>query len=152
MPGSRPSHPKRSASLLALALVLGAAGLVPYRVDGDRIDAPLTGHLGDPARGRALIIDQRTSTCLLCHAGPFPEQRFQGSIGPSLDGVGDRLTPAQIRLQLVDPTIVNPETPMPRFYATTGLTRVAPAYAGRPVLEADQIEDLVAFLSTLKAP
>ena len=135
-----------------MALLLGGADLVPYRVDGDRIDAPLGGHPGDPARGRALMLDQRTSTCLLCHAGPFPEQRFQGTIGPSLDAVGDRLTPAQIRLRLVDATSVNPETLMPRFYAVTGLNRVAPAYAGRPVLDADQIEDLVAFLSTLKAP
>lgn len=135
-----------------MALLLGGAGLLPYRVDGDRIDAPLAGHPGVPANGRALMLDQRTSTCLLCHAGPFPEQRFQSTIGPSLAGVGDRLTPAQIRLRLVDATRVNPETSMPRFYADTGFTRVAPAYAGRPVLDADQIEDLVAFLSTLKAP
>jgi len=134
-----------------MALLLGGAGLLPYRVDADRIDASLTGHPGDPASGRTLMLDQRTSTCLLCHTGPFPEQRFQGGIGPSLSSVGDRLTPAQIRLRLVDATRVNPETSMPRFYATTGLTRVAPAYAGRPVLDAEQIEDLVAFLSTLKA-
>ena len=152
MPGSRPSRPKRSASLLAMALLLGGADLVPYRVDADRIDTSLTSQPGDPARGRTLMLDLHTSTCLLCHAGPFPEQRFQGTIGPSLTGIGDRLTPAQIRLRLVDATIVNPDTPMPRFYAVTGLTRVAPAYAGRPVLEANQIEDLVAFLSTLKTP
>jgi sulfur-oxidizing protein SoxX len=135
-----------------MAILVSGAGLVPYRIDGDRIDTPLTGHPGDPASGRALMLDLHVSTCLLCHAGPFPEQRFQGTIGPSLTGVGDRLDPAQIRLRLVDATSVNPETLMPRFYATTGLTRVAPAYTGRPVFEADQIEDLVAFLTTLKAP
>lgn len=134
--------------------MIGGAGeaLVPYRVDGDRIDAPLTGHPGDPARGRAIVLDLHGSTCLLCHGGPFPEQRFQGTIGPSLTGVGDRLSAAQIRLRLVDAAVVNSETVMPRFYATAGLTRVAQAYAGRPVLEAEQIEDVVAFLTTLKAP
>ena len=98
------------------------------------------------------MLDLHGSTCLLCHAGPFPEQRFQGTIGPSLAGVGDRLSEGQIRLRLVDASVANPETVMPRFYAVTGLTRVAPAYAGRPVLEAEQIEDVVAFLTTLRAP
>lgn len=134
--------------------MMGGAGeaLVPYRVDADRIDAPLTGHVGDPVRGRAIVLDLHGSTCLLCHAGPFPEQRFQGTIGPSLDGVGDRLSAGQIRLRLIDASVVNPDTVMPRFYATAGLTRVARAYAGRPVLEAEQIEDVVAFLTTLRAP
>lgn len=140
--------------LAAAALLLGGAGdgLVPYRVDGDRIDASLTGRPGDPARGRGLMLDVRSSTCLLCHAGPFPEQRFQGNIGPSLDGVGDRLGEGQIRLRLVDTARVLPETVMPGFYVVAGLTRVAPAYAGRPVLSADQIEDIVAFLTTVRAP
>lgn len=135
-------------------MLIGGAGepLVPYHVDGDRIDAPLTGHAGDPARGRAIVLDLHGSTCLLCHAGPFPEQRFQGTIGPSLAGVGDRLDAGQIRLRLVDAAAIDPETVMPRFYATAGLTRVAQAYAGRPVLEAEQIEDVVAFLATLRAP
>ena len=138
---------------MAAALLLGGAGeLVPYRVEGDRINASLTGQPGDPGRGRAIVLDLHGSTCLLCHAGPFPEQRFQGTIGPSLAGVGDRLSEGQIRLRLVDASVANPETVMPRFYAVTGLTRVAPAYAGRPVLEADQIEDVVAFLTTLRAP
>ena len=155
MPGSAPSRPRRSASaLVGAALFLGAAGtpLVAYRVEGDRIAAPLTGEPGDPARGRALVLDLHGSTCLLCHAGPFPERPNGGTIGPSLAGVGDRLDAGQIRLRLVDAPQVNPETVMPRFYATDGLTRVAPAFAGRPILNAGQIEDVVAFLVTLRAP
>src|ERR1700712_2899637 len=100
MPGSARSRPRRSVSALAIAaLMVGGAGeaLVPYRVDGDRIDTPLTGHPGDPARGRTIVLDLHRSTCLLCHGGPFPEQPFQGTIGPSLTGVGDRLSAAQIR-------------------------------------------------------
>ena len=139
-----------------MAAILTGAPLAPYRVDGDRIVAPLTDHAGDPVRGRTIMLDLHRSTCLLCHdlplGGPFPEQRVQGTIGPSLSGVGDRLDAGQLRLRLVDPTVVNPGTVMPRFYATTGLTRVAPAYAGRPVLEAQEIEDIVAFLTMLRAP
>ena len=155
MTGSARSRPRHSASaLVAAALLVGGAGeaLVPYRVDGDRIEASLTGQPGDPVRGRATVLDLHGSTCLLCHGGPFPEVRFQGTIGPSLAGVGDRLSEGQIRLRLVDASVANPETVMPRFYAVTGLTRVAAAYAGRPVLEAGQIEDVVAFLTTLRGP
>ncbi|GAC1342504.1 MAG: sulfur oxidation c-type cytochrome SoxX [Acetobacteraceae bacterium] len=139
---------------LLAALLTGGAGetLVPYRVDGDRIDAPLTGHQGDPARGRALVLDLHASTCLLCHSGPFPEQPFQGTIGPSLDGVGSRLSEGQLRLRLVNPAASNPATVMPGFYTITGLNRVAPAFADRPVLDAGQIEDVVAFLAGLRAP
>lgn len=158
MPGSRRSRPKRSVSMLtALALaglVAGGAGdkLVSFHIDGDRIDGPLTGHAGDPARGRALVLDVHVSTCLLCHAGPFPEQPFQGTVGPSLAGVGDRLSEGQIRLRLADAAAVNPQTVMPNFYTVTGLTRVGRAFVGRPVLDAGQIEDVVAFLSTLRTP
>ena len=154
MLGSRRSRPRRLASAAALALVVAGPSwaLEPYRVDGDRIDAPLTGRPGDPASGRAIVLDLHASTCLLCHAGPFPEQRFQGTIGPSLAGVGARLDAGQIRLRLVDASAVNPQSVMPRFYAVDGLTRVAPAFAGRPVLDAGQIEDLVAFLTTLRTP
>ncbi len=157
-PGSNPSPRKRLAKRIAAALLAGllacGAGeaLVPYRVIGDRIDASLTGRPGDPTRGRAIVLDLHGSTCLLCHGGPFPEQPFQGSVGPSLAGVGLRLSEGQLRLRLVDAAAVNPETIMPSFYRVTGLTRVARAYEGRPVLEADQIEDVVAFLSTLRTP
>ena len=73
-------------------------------------------------------------------------------MGPSLAGVGLRLSEGQLRLRLVDAAAVNPETIMPSFYRVTGLTRVARAYEDRPVLEADQIEDVVAFLATLRTP
>lgn len=139
-------------TLVALAGLLMGAGLAPYRIDGDRIDAPLAGQPGDPVRGRAIVLDLHASTCLLCHAGPFPEQRFQGTIGPSLAGVGGRLSPGQLRLRLVDAAAVTPDTVMPSFYSVTGLTRVATAFQGRPVLDAGQIEDIVAFLATLRTP
>jgi sulfur-oxidizing protein SoxX len=138
--------------VVAAAVLAGGAALVPYQVVGDSIPASLTGHDGDPARGRALMLTREVSTCLLCHGGPFPEEAFQGDVGPTLSGVGGRLSPGQIRLRIVDAAAVNPDTVMPRFYTTAGLTRVGHQWEGKPALSADQIEDIVAFLATLRAP
>ena len=113
------------------------------------IPASLTGAKGDPARGRAIVANRQVGLCLLCHTGPFPEERFQGNLAPDLREAA-RLTEGEIRLRLVDPARVNPKTIMPAYYRTEGLTNVAPAYRGKPVLTAEQIEDVVAYLVTLK--
>ncbi|MBM3527344.1 MAG: sulfur oxidation c-type cytochrome SoxX [Alphaproteobacteria bacterium] len=143
---------------LALALALAAfnaassqaqSGLVPYQVVGDAIPRSLTGAPGDPARGRA-IVTRREYTCLLCHSGPFPEERFQGNLATDMRGAGARWTPGELRLRLVDATRLNPATIMPPFYRADGLNRVGPAWRGKPILTAEQIEDVVAFLSTLR--
>jgi len=96
------------------------------------------------------VASRQVGLCLLCHSGPFPEERFQGEIAPSLNGTGSRLSEGEIRLRLVDPARANPKTIMPAYYKTEGLRRVAPAYRGKPVLSAEQIEDVVAYLVTLK--
>jgi len=116
---------------------------------GDRGE-PLAGLTGDPARGRAIVVNRQLGLCLLCHSGPFPEERFQGSIGPDLNGIGARLSEGQIRLRIVDPARFNPSTVMPAYYRSEGLTQVAPSFKGKPILSAEQIEDVVAFLATLK--
>ena len=116
----------------------------------DGIPASLTGQPGDPARGRAIVANRQLGLCLLCHSGPFPEERFPGDLAPSLEGAGRRLTEARLRLRLVDSRKVNPETIMPSYYRTEGLERVAPAFRGKPLLSAEQIEDVVAYLGTLK--
>lgn len=116
----------------------------------DGIPASLTGQPGDPARGRAIVANRQLGLCLLCHSGPFPEERFQGDLAPSLEGAGRRLSEAKLRLRLVDSRKVNPETIMPSYYRTEGLERVAPAFRGKPLLSAEQIEDVVAYLGTLK--
>jgi sulfur-oxidizing protein SoxX len=155
MAGSTRSPAKLSASLAALiaaATVPARAdeAPVPYRIVGDAIPQSLTGRSGDPARGRAIVADRRVGLCLLCHSGPFPEQRFQGNLAPSLAGAGARATPGQLRLRLVDATRLNPDTIMPPYYRVAGLDRVAAAYRGKPILDAAQIEDVVAFLASLK--
>ncbi len=105
---------------------------------------------GDPARGRALVADRRKSFCLLCHTGPFPEERFMGNLAPPLDGAGTRWTPDDLRLRLVDPARLNPDTIMPAYARADGLDRVARQFRGQPLLSSQDIEDIVAFLGSLK--
>lgn len=140
------------AAMLAAAGFPAAAeeGLRSYTVVGDAIPASLTGEPGDPARGRAIVADRRVGLCLLCHSGPFPEERFQGTLAPDLGGAGARWSVGQLRLRLVDSRRLNPETIMPAYYRIDGLTRVGAAWRGRPVLNAQEIEDVVAFLATLR--
>ena len=127
----------------------GAQALAPYRVDGDAIDAPLAGLRGDAAKGRDLALG-RESNCLLCHAVPDPGGRPTGNIAPPLAGVGARFSPGQLRLRVVDSTRVNPQTPMPAYYRVDGLNGVAAAFRGKPILSAQEVEDVVAYLVTLK--
>jgi sulfur-oxidizing protein SoxX len=126
-----------------------AETLVPYVIVGDGIPESLTGKPGDAARGRALVLD-RASTCILCHSGPFPEARFQGDLAPNLAGAGNRWTVSQLRLRLVDAPRLNPATIMPSYYRVDGLERVGQNWRDRPILVAEQIEDIVAYLATLR--
>jgi L-cysteine S-thiosulfotransferase len=130
--------------------VVLALALLPYTVVGDAIPAPLTGVAGDPARGRVIVTSRQRGLCLLCHSGPFPEERFQGDLAPSLAGVGSRLSEGQLRLRLVDSRKLDPGTIMPSYYRTDGLNRVGGAWRDKPVLSAEEIEDVVAFLATLR--
>jgi L-cysteine S-thiosulfotransferase len=127
-----------------------SAQVVPYVISGDSISASLTGAAGDPVRGRAIVGNRLVGLCLLCHSGPFPEDRFQGNIAPDLSGAGSRWSEGQLRLRIVDASKLNPDTIMPPFYRIDHLTRVAPAFRDKPVLTAVEIEDVVAYLMTLK--
>ncbi len=127
-----------------------AQSLIPYRVVDDAIPQSLTGAPGDAANGRKIVITRQIGLCLLCHSGPFPEERFQGDISPSLAGAGSRLNEGQLRLRIVDGAKLNPDTIMPAYYRIEGLAQVAQQFRGKPVLSAEQIEDVVAFLMTLR--
>ena len=124
--------------------------LRPYIVVGDAIPEPLTGAKGNAERGRGIVVNRQVGLCLLCHTGPFPEERFQGTLAPDLKGTGARWSEGQLRLRIVDASRVNPDTIMPPYYRVDGLTRVAPGFRGKPILTAEQIEDVVAYLMTLK--
>ena len=167
MAGSRPSPAKFLAERLCIGACLGATAfaivtgavadraraepeLRPYTVVGDAIPASLTGTGGNPEHGRAIVVNRQVGLCLLCHSGPFAEERFQGTLAPDLRGAGARSTEGQLRLRIVDASRLKPETIMPPYYRIDGLTRVAPAFQGKPGLTAEQIEDVVAFLVTLR--
>jgi L-cysteine S-thiosulfotransferase len=137
-----------AAALVAAGCAMGAASGAASAQDS--IPASLSVAKGDPARGRAIVTNRQLGLCLLCHSGPFPEEPFQGNLAPDLAGAGKRSTEGQLRLRIADSSRINPATIMPAYHRTDGLTRVAPVWRGKPILTAQQIEDVVAFLTTLK--
>jgi len=132
------------------AAIVAVCGMVSVARGEDAMPQSLTGTKGDAARGRAIVVNRQVGLCLLCHSGPFPEEQFQGNLAPDLKGAGGRWSEGQLRLRIVDSGRVNPATIMPAYHRTEGLARVAPSYRGKPVLSHEQIEDVVAFLMTLK--
>jgi sulfur-oxidizing protein SoxX len=137
------------AAVATLPCAASAGALRTYAIVGDAIPQSLTGEPGDVTRGRALVVD-RTNTCILCHNGPFPEAKFQGDLAPGLGGAGSRWSEGQLRLRLVDASRLNPATIMPSYYRVDGLDRVGPAWRDKPILSAEQIEDMVAYLASLR--
>lgn len=146
----------RIAALLVLFLLSGASAamaqeeLRSYVILGDSIPDSLTGYPGDAERGRAIVASRTTGLCLLCHSAPIPEERFQGNLAPDLAGAGSRWSEGQLRLRIVDASRLNADTIMPPYYRLDRLHRVAKSFEGRPILTADQVEDVVAYLASLK--
>jgi L-cysteine S-thiosulfotransferase len=148
-------------AMTALAVVLTAAiGItsaqdhdqrVDYRIVNGTVPEPLTDQPGDAERGRRVVLDREGGDCTICHAMQLPQRQFHGTIGPPLDGVGGRYSAGGLRLRLVDPKIFNPDTIMPAYYKGEGLHRVLERYRGKPILTAQQVEDVVAYLLTLKS-
>jgi sulfur-oxidizing protein SoxX len=131
------------------ACATGVSSLLDYRVAGDSIPEPLVAAPGDTARGREVVMG-RDGNCLLCHAVPGLGKRVMGDLGPPLAGVGARLSAGQMRLRIVDSQRLNPQTIMPSYYRIDGLNEVAAAWRGKPVLTAQEVEDTVAYLLTLR--
>jgi len=136
---------------IILSATAGAAEMAKYEVvDESSIPKSLTGKPGDPAKGRKLAINRKKGNCLACHVMPIPEQQFHGNLGPSLVGVAERYDEGELRLRVVDAKVVNPDTTMPAFYRSTGLHRVLKNFQGKTILAAQDVEDIVAYLKTLK--
>ncbi len=135
--------------VLALACAAQAATAADYVVENYGIAKPLTDQPGDSARGAKIMIERELGNCLACHAASV-DAEFFGTTGPSLVGVGARLTAAQLRLRVVDPKRINPATMMPAYFRSEGLNRVLPEFAGKTILSAQQVEDVVAFLAARK--
>ena len=152
------------SALLLIGTMLATAGLpatdpgstaapgslIPLHVVEDGVPEPLAGAPGDAGRGRALIVARDAANCTLCHAISDPAIRFSGNLGPSLDGVGHRFSMAQLRLRVADNLRLNAATIMPSYYRIDGFDRVAGEYRGKPILTGQEIEDVVAYLATLK--
>lgn len=143
---------------LGIALAISALLALPIPSqaqiiwDGDAIPSSLSGQPGDPIKGRTIVTSRQTGLCILCHAGPFPEERFQGNLAPDLKLSVTNLSAAQLRARLVDPSKTNTNTIMPAYFRIDHLQRVAPPFAGKTVLSAQEIEDVIAYLLTIKTP
>jgi sulfur-oxidizing protein SoxX len=160
--GSAPPRPRSSARAMRRTLLLAAVlatvasaaaaqeELRSYIIVGGSIPDSLTGNPGDAARGRAIVANRTVGLCLLCHSAPIQEERFQGTLAPNLAGAGTRWSEGQLRLRLVDASRLNANTIMPPYYRLDRLQRVAKGFAGKPILTAEQIEDVVAYLASLK--
>lgn len=149
----------RTAGLALCVLVAGASAasaevLAPeaVKVVDLRVERSLTGAPGDPANGAKIFVDRRAGNCLACHANAdLADQPFHGEVGPDLSDVGSRYDEAMLRAILVDAKAVfGEQTIMPAFYQIVNAPRVAERFKGKPILTAEQIEDLVAYLASLK--
>jgi sulfur-oxidizing protein SoxX len=141
-----------SVVLLVALLLAGCAtpgGTLRYDLQQGEIRAPLAAAAPDAERGRKVLVS-RESNCILCHAVPETGERFFGNLAPPLSGVGKRLNAAQLRARIVDPQFFNKDSIMPAYYRVDGLNRVAENLRGKPVLSAEQIEDVIAYLQTLQ--
>ena len=141
---------KKGIALAFLLLgILNFSTANAQAITGDSIFEPLSTNPGDPVRGRVIVASRQTGLCLLCHSGPFPEERFQGNLAPELKASVARLNTPQLRARIFNAAYFNPQTIMPAYYQTSHLNRVAPKFAGQTILNGQEIEDVVAFLMTL---
>lgn len=140
------------AAMLVLLMASTASSHAYDSIDvvGDAVPQPLTSTPGDAERGRAIVGDRQVGLCLMCHTGPFPDERSQGTLAPDLAGAGMRWSEGQLRLRIVDSRRLNPDTIMPSYFRAAEGRRVGKAFRDQPVLDAQQVEDVVAFLVTLR--
>ncbi len=152
---------KRASAVAAigvnLALLLSspaspasAAGLVNYKINDNAITTSLTRKTGDPVNGKKIATNRKKGNCLACHSIPIPEQAFHGNIGPDLKGISNRYSEGELRLRIVNPKVLNSETIMPAFYKADGFNRVMKKFVGKTIISAQEVEDIIAYLMTLK--
>jgi sulfur-oxidizing protein SoxX len=153
-------RPSFSLAAIAFALLLSGGGawaqgaspsMARFEIKDGAIAASLTGRPGEVQKGRQVVVGRTLGNCLACHAiSALTNEPYHGNVAPSLDGVASRMSEGELRLRVVDGTKVNPDTMMPPFYRTDGLNRVMKRFEGKTILTAEQVEDVVAFLKTLK--
>lgn len=152
----KPLFGSTRALIWSMACVLLNYGVFPVSASAqlashqDAMDVSLSGQPGDVLRGKKIVLSRQAGLCILCHSGPFPEERFQGNLAPDLASSAEKLTAGQIRARIVNPRQFNPDSIMPAYFSTEGLTRVSSQFSGKPILSAQEIEDVVAYLVSLK--
>ena len=135
------------------ATAASAENVAPMKVSFTEgaVAQSLTGTPGDPAAGRAAFINRKQGNCLACHMNSdIPEQSFHGEVGPPLDGVADRWEIAELRGIVANSKMTFEDSIMPAFYIDEGYTRPLDKFVGKSILTAQQVEDVVAYLLTLK--
>ncbi len=141
-------------AVLALAATAAIAeGIKPMAVSfkNGAVEAPLTSQAGDAVEGRKVFANRKQGNCLACHMNAdLSEESFHGEVGPPLDGVGDRWEVAELRGIVTNAKMMFEGTIMPAFYIDSGYTRPLDDFAGKSILTAQQVEDVVAYLTTLK--
>jgi sulfur-oxidizing protein SoxX len=137
------------AGAVSIGAVFAQPALVEYEIVDGGIPEPLTDISGDRFRGELIVRDPTNASCLICHSMPIPDEPDPGNIGPDLAGIANRYTEAELRLRLVDPKVINPDTVMPAYYSLRNLYRVEEQYVGRTIYSAQDVEDVIAYLMTL---
>ena len=139
------------AAFTASASFAGEIKPMDVAFDEGMVSASLSGASGDPAEGRKVFMNRKLGNCLACHENSdIPEQPFHGEVGPMLDGAGDRWSEAELRGIVSNAKLMFPDTIMPAFYIDSGYTRPLEKFEGKSILSAQQVEDVVAYLLTLK--
>jgi L-cysteine S-thiosulfotransferase len=148
----RQHHGRHVRLIRLVAGALCALAPIGHAATRAGMPRPLTARPGDPQRGKAVAANSNRGNCIACHKIPIsaiPAGAF-GDLGPPLDAVGSRLSAAELRLRIANPKLINPNTIMPAYRVVKGLNRVAADYVGRPILSAQDVEDLVAYLASLR--
>ena len=142
------------AAVLGCLLLAGfarAAETIKLDVVDGALPKSLTSAPGSADAGQQVFLNRTLGNCLACHqVSSLKSEEFHGQVGPSLDGVASRYSEAQLRLIVANPKLIFADTVMPAFYRNEGLNRVRPEFVGKSILTAAQVEDVVAFLETLK--
>ncbi|MEL7115903.1 MAG: sulfur oxidation c-type cytochrome SoxX [Pseudomonadota bacterium] len=142
-----------AAALMLSVHAVGAAETAPSDVEFNEyggVSASLTGTPGDPANGAKVFANRKQGNCLACHENSdMADALFHGEVGPTLDGVGSRWEEADLRGILTNSKMMFEGTIMPAFYIDAGYTRASEKFEGKPILTAQQVEDVLAYLKTL---
>jgi len=139
-----------AATLFPLTTMADTAPSDVKFMDGE-VAMSLTGVAGDAAKGRDVAMNRKLGNCLACHMNEdMSDQSFHGEVGPPLDGVADRWSEAQLRAIVSNSKMVFEGTIMPAFYLDAGYNRTLEKFEGKTILNAQQVEDVIAYLLTLK--